>query len=199
MRIGINVPNDLLKRIAPFKDVTNISQICRDAIQTYVEAYERAKSQANEDGTQEVADRLWREYKGQEVNWEALGYEDAKLWVQLASLQDFTDLFHNLKIDEREGKSPPSFIPVGRYIPGTKTHWDHQDEYKEWFIRQIELDVKTNPYLEAGSRYNHAWLCYVTAVWQMVKERIAADAQTREEGHIETLANTKLPAHLTNS
>ena len=85
MRIGVNVPDDLLKQMEPIKHMTNLSQVCREAIKDRVDAYERARARADREGMQEVAARLWQEYSEQAVDWETVGYEDAKMWVQLAS------------------------------------------------------------------------------------------------------------------
>lgn len=58
MRLGINVPNDLNERFKPLKATYNLSEICREAIKSKVEAYEKAMAQADSDGMQAVADRL---------------------------------------------------------------------------------------------------------------------------------------------
>ena len=43
-RIGVNIPNELIKRLEPLKPEMNVSQICREAITRHLEAYERARS-----------------------------------------------------------------------------------------------------------------------------------------------------------
>ncbi|MBF8268004.1 MAG: hypothetical protein HW388_1512 [Dehalococcoidia bacterium] len=111
MRIGIKVADDILKRMEPFRHLTNVSQICRDAIEAWVDSYERARNRAREDGMEAVAARLQSEHAEQTVDWEALGHEDAKLWVQMATLEDFETLFHNLKVKERQGRSSENWIP----------------------------------------------------------------------------------------
>ena len=82
MRIGINVPNDLIKRMEPLKQMINISQVCRDAIQGWVDTYERARERAGQDGMEAVTLRLRRELESYEVDWEAIWHEDAKGWVE---------------------------------------------------------------------------------------------------------------------
>ena len=50
MRIGINIPNDLHRRLEPLKQYVNVSQICREAIEDRIRCYERAlASRSNED------------------------------------------------------------------------------------------------------------------------------------------------------
>ena len=77
MRIGINVPNSLVKRMEPLRQMINVSQICRDAIQGWVDTYEHAMEKARQDGMEEVAAVLSREWEPYEVDWQAIGHEDA--------------------------------------------------------------------------------------------------------------------------
>jgi hypothetical protein len=168
MRIGINVPNDLLKRMEPIKKIVNISQICRDAIQAWVDTYERAKERARQDGMEEVALRLSKGIKSYEVDWEALGHEDAKLWVQMASLEDFEHFAHNLNVGRGRGRTPG--IWMAPYIPGTRLYGQRQQEHEEWFEKKCELDLDSNPYIQAKAEYERGWTSYLIAVWDMVRQ-----------------------------
>ena len=76
-------------------------------------------------------------------------------------------------------------------------------EHEEWFQRQIDLEqsdleVHSNPYIEAEKIYNRGWVFYVTAVWQMVKDRIAADALTRQKEREKTDSKVDVPDNLLN-
>lgn len=168
MRIGINVPSDLLKRMEPLKQMTNVSQVCRDAIQAWVDRYERARERANQDGMEEVASRLRQELESYKVDWEALGHEDAKLWAQMATLKEFEHLFHNVGVAKKKGRMPGLWCaPI---LSGTKEFHERQHEHKEWFARQIELDEEgPNPYLRSEAEYTRGWLSYLRAVWEMAK------------------------------
>ena len=73
MRIGLNIPDDLLTRLEPLKPSINVSQICREAIEAYVDSYERASMKIEEDGTLEEAERIWRQEESRVVDWEELG------------------------------------------------------------------------------------------------------------------------------
>jgi len=170
MRIGINVPNELLKRMESLKRMVNISQICRDAIQAWVDTYERARDRAKQDGMEEVALRLRQELESYEVDWEALGHEDAKLWVQMASLKDFEHFAHNLKVGRSKRRIPGTWMaPI---LPGTKSFGERAGEHKEWFMRQSELELEYNYHQKAEYDYERGWTSYVIAVWEMVKQPI---------------------------
>ena len=197
MRIGINVPNETLERFKPLKNIYNLSEICRDAIKSRIESYEKALDQAKNDDVYAVADRLSSEYvKKTILDWEAIGRNDAKVWVQLATLKDFEDLFHNIEIHKKKGRKPGQFL--GRIIPGTKWYEDHYAEYDYWFKRQYEIDgidIRT----QAETEYIRGWLSHITAVWQMVKERIAADVAARRKAKEESKEKPVIPDNLRES
>jgi len=168
MRIGINVPNDLLKRMEPLKEVINISQVCRDAIQAQVDTYERARERAKQDGMEEVAATLHQELHRYDLDWEALGHEDAKIWCKKASLKDFEHFAHNLKVGRSKGRTPG--IWMAPILPGTKSYGERAGEHKEWFIRQSELDLEYNYYQKAQNDYERGWTSYVISVWEIAKQ-----------------------------
>ena len=200
MRIGINVADDLLRRMEPLKTVTNVSQICRDAIKTHVEAYERALTRANEDGMTAIAERLGSMLIPHEVDWELLGIEDAKMWVELAELEDFEQLLHRLEVLERQGRSPYE-VPVPR-VQGVKFFEARSYEHAEWFDRQIEIDEEKNPYIEAKLVYQRGKVSYILAVWNMAKEvakqKHNAETVAREKARREARRQIQVPDHLTN-
>lgn len=180
MRIGINVPNDLLKRMEPLKRITNISKVCRDAIQEWVDTYERAQEAAKQDGMEEIALRLRQEIESYEVDWVALGHEDAKMWAQIATLENFEHLFHNVGVAKKQGRLPGLWCaPI---LAGAKDFHDRAHEHREWFSRQIELnEVGPNPYLKAEEDYEKGWISYLTAVWNMVNQRVPAKKEKQTD------------------
>ena len=43
MRLGINVPDELLRRVKEIRPRVNVSQVCRQALERYVDIAEQAK------------------------------------------------------------------------------------------------------------------------------------------------------------
>ncbi|MFC1917923.1 hypothetical protein ACFLXH_04645 [Chloroflexota bacterium] len=170
MRIGINVPNDLLKRMKPFKQMINISQVCRDAIEYWVNTYERASEKAKQDGMEEVAAVLSREWEPIEVDWQTIGHEDARIWAQKATPENFEHFAHNLKVGRSHGRTPG--IWMAPHLPGTKTYGERQAEHEDWFMQQCELDWDTNPYLIAQEEYVRGWTSYLIAILDMAEKPI---------------------------
>jgi hypothetical protein len=175
MRMGINIPDELYQRYKPLKSTFSLTQICKDAIKSRVESYEKAINQANSDGMEAIAKRLWQEYANKTIlDWEVIGRNDAKEWAKLATLEDFENLFHNVGIRKKKGGDLGAFLWY-RQIPGAKRFEDHLEENKVWFDRQWELDETSNPHIIAKSKYYEGWFLYITAVWQMVKDKITSD------------------------
>ena len=50
MRIGINVPNELLQRVKAIRPEVNVSQICREALEESARNAERVRARVAADG-----------------------------------------------------------------------------------------------------------------------------------------------------
>lgn len=200
MRIGINIPNELIERLKPLKSTHNISEICREALKNYIESYENASQGKGGDEMTALANRLYQEFakKTPRVNWESIGRENARKWAEGASLQDFEDVIHNITIHRRKGAEPGEFLGHWRIPEGCRFE-DAENKQKGWFDRQFELDERPNYYMIAKQDYNRGWVSYLTAVWQMVRSRIKADDALWEKVRQQPQPKTELPAHLVNA
>lgn len=199
MRMGINIPDELYERYKPLKSTFSLTQICKDAIRSRVESYEKAKTQANSDGMETIANRLWQEYANKTIlDWEAVGRDDGKEWAKLATLEDFENLFHNVGIRKKKGGDLGAFLWY-RQIPGAKRFEDHLEEHKVWFDRQWELDENSNAHTLAKSKYYEGWFSYITAVWQMVKDKMTADGAAREKSCLQPKPKPEVPTNLLDS
>ncbi len=184
MRVGINISNELMKRLEPLKPELNISQVCRDALTAKVEQYERMKAGLDDAETKAVVEGLWDREKellsAIVFDWEMLGYQDAAAWVKAASLENWDDLLVELA-DCREHNWPEWEI-VPPNIDGVDWLTDHQHELhnrtKE--LRQQEYDLyrrhlrsgKLNVDYQANKKeYMTAWISHVKAVWELVTLR----------------------------
>jgi len=193
MRIGINIPNDLVRRLGPFKQFVNISQVCRDAIYEYVALQERAQKQAESDEVDKLATRLFDEKKTNTVDWELFGLQDAKEWSSRASKDDWDVLFDRLDYFEEQGISP--FDGQIRRIPrveGVKDYYDRQYEIDVddgWFAQRIYEEA--NPYIVAQSEYQSGFLAYIMIIRQKVREKLMADLKAQEEKIRQMKSNLK--------
>lgn len=190
MRIGVNIPNDLMKRLEPLKPQINISQICRDAIAARIEKYETAIVNLEEESTAAALKEAYAkeaEYRSiLEVDWEAKGYENAVQWVQCATLKNWNDL-HKLRTIRREQGRPEweaelaLFSDERKRIPCfdelCQDHYDNRfaqgDDFWEWLEAQV-VDID---WAYARQEYGRSWLAYIDAAWEVICEWRERDRQ----------------------
>ena len=65
MRIGINIPDELLRKVKAIRPPVNVSEVCRDALDRCVEMSDQAKAQAIADGVDEHVIRLAKPSRSQ--------------------------------------------------------------------------------------------------------------------------------------
>jgi hypothetical protein len=168
MRLGINIPNSLYKRMEPIKHMVNISQICRDSIEEWVNAYEQGLAQVKQDGIDEVVEQLKQAWKPYIVDWEELGREDARIWAQKATTENFEHFAHNLRVGRGHGRTPG--IWMAPHLPDTPFYGQRQVEHEKWFEQQFDENSDTNPYLTAREDYERGWTSYLIAILDLASE-----------------------------
>lgn len=210
MRIGINVPNELLQRLAPLKPELNISQVCREALEAKAASYERMRARLDDPAVQQAMGRVSereQEFRALiAVDWEQLGYEDAVAWVQSATWEHWQDLHKRQEFLQRQGRSES--VPIPPRLPDVKNFDDRLDEYPGWDTNQsddfidwlhyenISLDVAA-----VEREYRAAWMAYANAAWarfrQMEKEYAAERSKQRQEARRDRIP-PQVPQQLLN-
>ena len=184
VRIGINIPNELMKRLEPLKPELNISQVCRDALTAKAESHERMLARLDDDGIKAAVNRIWEHEEeflaAIEFDGENLGYEDAASWVKAASPDDWDYVLEDL--DDLKERNLPYWraLPPPR-VEGVKSFHDrdmelsrrmkqvreqHRD-FDRWLRRQGGIDHRT-----IEREYMTAWITYVKAVWELRQQRL---------------------------
>ena len=195
MRIGINVPNELLQRLAPLKPELNISQVCREALEAKAASYERMRERLADDAIIEVVIGISEKVSGREHtylallstiavdDWEQLGYEDAVAWVQVAEQKDW-DFLHAVQKRNRQSGKPEwdtsSFVINGvnnfpnRRNATQRLIQQQDDDFVDWFyLEHGDIDEDA-----AKKEYMTAWLGYTNAVWDLF---LRLQQENREE------------------
>lgn len=182
MRIGIYVPDELVRRLGPFKPSVKISQICQYAISEYVSLLERAQKEAKSDEVEKLASRLFEERRTTKDDWELFGLQDAKTWADLASRDEWDALFERIDWLEERGKSPfEGTMPIPR-VKGAKNYYDRQNEVDVdggWF--EQHMNEEANPYIVAQSEYRRGFLAYIMIIRKRLREMLAADLKAQDE------------------
>ena len=180
----------------PFKASINVSQVCREALENQVTAFERARIKVADRGVHELVQRFRREHIDREVDWEALGHEDARLWLELASLQHLETLFYRIRFKVTGSLAGPIETEIVPHIEGTPSFARRWKENDEWFAAKFEQDEQTNHYEAAKSAYDLGWFSYVRAVWDLLGKQIEADALDAPASRREKVSAAEAPRHL---
>ena len=148
-RISISVPDSLIARLEPIKDSINISQLCREALEQRVGAFEWAADRGGDDPDSEsLVLRLREEREVFEGRFELLGREGAAAWLNFASYPDVKSVTDN--------HAPPSMLKYRLPRAAFKVLKHDMEEAK--------LDCE-GPHAVV---YKTAWLDHVRAVWTQI-------------------------------
>ena len=186
MRIGINIPDELMRRLEPLKPELNISQVCREALEAKAESYELMLRMMDDESTKTAVDLVWgqeqQHRQALEIDWEILGYEDAKSWANAATWEDWE--YRNRRRDSvwmhgrrRKDASNAQATSLGE----PKTFFDRERDLMDYIVKQdpefmewFESDFggfKQIDFPGGERKYSLAWLAYTDAVWELIKQR----------------------------
>lgn len=212
MRIGVNIPNELMRRLKPLKPMLNVSQVCREAIASHVEKYENAISDLDGGVTKAALERVTSEELRRRsilnVDWEAEGYEFAVMWVRAADWQDWNQ-WHSIQAHlERQGRPgwdiEPRLHGVSESrMEGFDDRWhtfhelimSQSDEFLDWMDEN-----SINPDWDVAKReFGRAWITYLKAAWQRIQQRREEWYDARREERVAGRSNRpepEIPDHL---
>ena len=213
MRIGINIPNELMKRLEPLKPELNISQVCREALQAKADKYDDAIVNLMADDTQtalrQTVEEEIKRHSIIDVDWEALGYEDAIAWVKAAESKDWRYWNSRRERLKRQGRPLWDGLPhtwlagKGEEVKDFWERWsnftslirEQGDDFLDWLY-----DSGLRPDQDSARRkYGEGWLTYTEAAWQLIQQRREEHQQKWRSDHAETRRNRpapEVPEHL---
>lgn len=178
MRIGITVPNELLKQVKQISPKVNVSQVCREALKHRVEVAYKAIAQAASDGVDEHVAWLDRSVAKQmlEPDWVALALYDARDWVRTVTPEAWRLFVHQADVLRRQARDEAEMVDIwsqggGGNIGLPRRLWENKD----WFERQSEIEFQTGVTSDVRQKaieeYSRAWLGYVYEVRRLLEER----------------------------
>ena len=189
MRIGINVPDKVVKMIKNLDPEANISQICREALTSYTSALERARTEIIDEDMDDIIEHLAQSapYPEIEPDWEWYAWQDAQCWIRTITPHDwhyFLYRYDHHKDNSRELYLHARFFGL-RSRREVKTVDDRLMENEGWFWRQALMGgnaARQKAYEKAQNDYIRTWLAYVNEVRRKC-------LQHRAERDEEVLAN----------
>ena len=168
MRIGINVPNELLERVKAIQPEVNVSQVCREALEEMVNDAQRLRATVAANGLEARAASLANYIA--EPDWQTYGWEDAIEWVNSVSPDDWRECWTIYENDQRDGKGDywpgPYFC---WYTPGVTRFYHRERDNEAWFQQQSKLGGSGRSYSEAEKKYDKAWFDCVSEVKRLVE------------------------------
>ena len=164
-RISISLPDSLMAKLEPIKDGINVSQICREALERRVAAYERAANRNGHDlDLDDLVQRLTGELEIFGGKFEQLGRDNATTWLTAASYVEIQGVAeHNHTKGMHKYKLPrPAFS----------------------IMQQDMHNANLSPDGPQATVYKTAWQDRVKSVWTEVVDRLEA-ASASQTNHSE--------------
>ena len=147
-----------MAKLEPIKDAINISQLCREALERRVAAFERASGYEDLD-LDGLVKRLRDERSSEASKFEDLGKDNAGRWLNTVSLLELKNVAEN-----------PSSSNMPKYkLPPTA--------FK--YMKQDMVEAKVSCENGQALAYKTAWLEYVRSVWTQVEDR-TEDSKTSQ-------------------
>ena len=144
-RISISLPDKLMGRLDPIKESINVSQICREALELRVTAYERAANRNGQDlDVKGLVRRLREERELVRGKFEQLAKSNANAWLGAASYLEIKSAVANGNHDLRKYKLPRAAFGM---------------------MKQDMEELKMGCDGPQAVLYKTAWLDSVKAVW----------------------------------
>ncbi len=187
MRIGINVPDDLLDKVKQVRNSVNVSEVCRYALQRIVEEGRRVTVRVERDGVEEKI--VWLDAQTtppEEPDWVALALDDAAVWFKGVTPAGWEHFLHECNILRRQGRDESEMVDIWSSMYDAKGIRRHLHDSKEWIISEFEREemtgVRSNAWERATQTYARAWLGYVHEVRRRLeRRREEANAQRQAE------------------
>ena len=205
VRIGVNIPNELMKRLEPLKPELNISKVCRDALEAKAASYERMQARLANDAIWPATDRLLEQemefLAAISFDWQELGWGDAASWVGAASHDDWNDFLE--EIEWLNENNWPHWKIMHRRIDGVKHFHERTMELRDsmkqaqqknpGFDRWLHRRRGGIDYQAIEQEYMTAWTAYVSAVWERYRQSLSEYLERLNKERLETWRNRHLP------
>ena len=204
MRIGINVPDDLLDRVKQAWTSVNISEVCRDALQRTVEEGRRVTNRVEQDDVEEKI--AWLDAQTalpEEPDWVALALDDAATWFKGITAAGWEHFLHQCDVLRRQGRDEAVMVDIWSSMYDAQGIRRHLHESQEWLISELEREemtgIRSNAWERAMRTYARAWLGYVHEVRRRLEDRreeALARRQAEREAALHTRAEPEVPEQL---
>ena len=203
MRIGINISSGLHGRLKAIREPINVSEVCRDAIESVVLGHEGLAARVEEDDLGEfVAAFADDGEQWSDIDWRENAWMDARDWFKKVDREEYERFVYYREFYLRTPRSPEEILTLVRSvrpIEGVPGFYDRFEQHRD--LREKEWDrldqwgLDGDPRGDAERDYNTAWLAYFSAVHKLIEytknQRFAEKLRNRAE-----MPQPELPEHL---
>lgn len=167
MRIGVNVPDDLLRRAKEVLPQVKVSKVSREALEALA-----AVDAVNRRNSERSRSECTIEDTPEEPNWEGMALDDAQDWIRAVDAEQWGRFIENWDRYIDENESVTRIVEYGRIVKSVKGYFDRMEENRKWFMAQDRGLVQSaaNPWARANYEYCRAWLGYVSEVRKKVEQ-----------------------------
>ena len=185
LRMGIFVPDSLVKRLEPIRKSLNLSEELRAVLEGKVNAYEQAYQHISEADRKRHLEDLRIEYEVLRFDWVAEGQEDAKKWSETTKPRKVR--YYAAGALEARQPGLPMEAEFGfheRRAPRLHDLYSLMDAEPdaEWHVRLREL-------------YQLGWKSYLQALGNLLQSELQKVKRLPEARH----TNLKVPLELPES
>ncbi len=171
MRIGINVPDKVIRQIKQLDPEVNVSRICREAIESYCASLERIPARVAGDGMDEQVTRLSQERLA-EPDWVGHALDDARDWVKAIDPDEWDEFFNLYESGKSRGEDVTWLHDAFSRVE-CKGFFERFGDNVEWFQREYKINRNSNAHPKAEAVYTRAWFGYVNEVRRQQQQHIA--------------------------
>ena len=176
MRIGINVPNSLLQQVKEINPPVNVSDVCRKALEGYVNLEQRTAAQVHSDNMEAKITHLFQKTSlPAEPDWVGLALDNAANWVRNVTPEEWNDFVEDVDRLRQEGQPEDLYINVWTIQYGGKGIFGHVHDYWDRLTKAARPSRVSGLARDASERgrreYTRAWLGYVYEVRRLIEQR----------------------------
>lgn len=168
MRIGINVPDEVIKQIKELDPEANISQICREALTSHTAALDRAKAVIGDEDLDDIIEHLEQSAPHPQIepDWAGYAWQDARDWVMTIKPRHWHYFLY--RYDHHKENSRELYVHAQFHGQReVKALNDRLRENEDWFWHQAVIGgnvARQKAYEKAENDYTRTWLAYVNEV-----------------------------------
>ena len=203
MRIGINISSGLHGRLKAIREPINVSEVCRDAIESVVMGHEGLAARVDEDSLGDVVANFADDgEQWSDIDWRENAWMDARDWFKKVDREQYERYVYEREFYLKRDRSPEDILwlaDLASHIDGVAGFHDrlkkHNDLLEKEYDRMNQWALDGSPRQDAAREYKTAWLAYFNVVYRLIENTRKQQAEERLRSRAQ-FPTPELPEHL---